>query len=203
MEQKKKFVVGVIGTQNTGKSTFIRDLIESTRGTENQFNVVGCDYRKKIEEAGLQINRNGNLECQKIICDTLIEQIDIINTKENGNWITDRSPIDAYAYSVYLMRHNPDAGVTQSALDEMLEKVKDAVKAYDAIVYIDLNKCGNVVVVDDKFRDTNIEYRIEIDEIFKDTLQKLETTIPNKVVSDIFGDRKERVDKFKEKFYIN
>ena len=28
MDGKKKFVVGVIGTQNTGKSTFIKDILE-------------------------------------------------------------------------------------------------------------------------------------------------------------------------------
>ena len=51
----------------------------------------------------------------------------------NGNYITDRSPIDAYAYSVYLMRHNPDSGVTQDALDEMLIKVCNSIVAYDKI----------------------------------------------------------------------
>lgn len=60
---KNKFVVGVIGTQNTGKSTFINDLISKFQHSHSQFITVGCDYRKKVEEAGLQINRNGNLAC--------------------------------------------------------------------------------------------------------------------------------------------
>ena len=61
-----KLVIGVIGTQNTGKSTFIKDILEKFKGTAMEFQTVGCDYRKKIEERGLKINREGNLESQKI-----------------------------------------------------------------------------------------------------------------------------------------
>lgn len=85
----------------------------------------------------------------------------------NGNYITDRSPIDAFAYTTYLFRHNPELGITQSDLDDMLEKVKSSIAIYDKIIFIDLKNCDNVEVVDDKFRDTNLEYRMEIDSIFK------------------------------------
>ena len=201
MHMNNKFIVGVIGTQNTGKSTFIKDILEKFNGTEMEFKTVGCDYRKKIEERGLQINRNGNLECQKIICDTLIEQLDIINGMGNGNYITDRSPIDAYAYSVYLMRHNPDSGVTQDALDEMLIKVCNSIVAYDKIIYIDLANCENVNVVDDKFRDTNLEYRTEIDSIFKETFALIgEDILKRRLCDSIMGSREERVEKFVDLF---
>lgn len=53
MHMNNKLVVGVIGTQNTGKSTFIKDILEKFKGTEMEFKTVGCDYRKKIEERGL------------------------------------------------------------------------------------------------------------------------------------------------------
>ena len=49
----RKLVIGVIGTQNTGKSTFIKDILEKFKRTEMEFKTVGCDYRKKIEERGL------------------------------------------------------------------------------------------------------------------------------------------------------
>ena len=48
-----KLIVGVIGTQNIGKSTFIKDILEKFKGTEMEFKTVGCDYRKKIEERGV------------------------------------------------------------------------------------------------------------------------------------------------------
>ena len=193
---EKKFVVGVIGTQNTGKSTFIRDLIGHYEGTENEFKTVGCDYRKKIEEAGLSINRKGNLAAQKIIMDTLVEQVDIIRGMPEGNYVTDRTPIDAYAYTVYLFRHNPELGITRADLDEMMAKVKKSMSGYDLIVFIDLDNCQNVEVVDDTFRDTNLEYRKEIDQIFKETIVGLRSEIFGKLDTSIFGDRNQRVDLF-------
>ncbi len=199
-------MVGVIGTQNTGKSTFINDIISIFRGTLNEFHTVGCDYREKIRKAGLQINRNGNLEAQKIILDTLVEQMDIIQQMPDGNYITDRSPIDAYAYTVYLFRHNPELGITQSDLDEMLAKVKKSIEDYDRIIYIDLDNCPNVEVVDDTLRDTNLEYRAEIDSIFKEILALLGLNGSGKLNQDIKGGRDARVNQFLEmeggNFYV-
>ena len=199
-------MVGVIGTQNTGKSTFINDIINTFRGTLNEFHTVGCDYREKIRKAGLQINRNGNLEAQKIILDTLVEQLDIIQQMPDGNYITDRSPIDAYAYTVYLFRHNPELGITQSDLDEMLAKVRKSIEGYDRIIYIDLDNCPNVEVVDDTLRDTNLEYRAEIDSIFKEILSLLGLRGSGKLNQDIKGGRDARVNQFLEmeggNFYV-
>lgn len=193
---KDKFVVGVIGTQNTGKSTFIKDLMARFKDTDNAFKTVGCDYRRKIEEAGLHINRNGNIECQKIICDTLIEQLDIISRLPNDNYITDRSPIDALAYTIYLLRHSPESNVTQKDIDEMYAKVKDSIRTYDLVLYIDLDNCDNVQVEDDRFRDTNLEYRREIDSIFKEIIKELGEDISGKLNSNIRGTREDRVNQF-------
>ena len=191
-------MVGVIGTQNTGKSTFINDIISAFEGTLNEFHTVGCDYREKIRKAGLQINRKGNLEAQKIILDTLIEQMDIIKQMPDGNYITDRSPIDAYVYTVYLFRHNPELGITQNDIDEMFNKVKKSIEGYDRIIYIDLDNCGNVEVVDDTLRDTNLEYRAEIDSLFKETFRNLGEALDGKLNSEIKGTREMRVNQFLE-----
>lgn len=194
-----KFVIGVIGTQNTGKSTFIKDILEKFKGTEFEFKTVGCDYRKKIEEKGLKINRNGNLESQKIIFDTLVEQLDIIGKMPAGNYITDRSPLDAYVYTCYLWKYGT-IDVEQSDLDDMFSKLCDAMRRYDKIIFLDLDKCANVDVVDDKFRDTDLEYRKEIDQLFKGVLEILEGNgvLKGKVERGIFGTRDERVELFLE-----
>lgn len=49
----------------------------------------------------------------------------------------------------------------------MFAKVKKSIDGYDRIIYIDLDNCPNAEVVDDTLRDTNLEYRAEIDSIFK------------------------------------
>ena len=173
-------------------------MLETFKGTPMEFKTVGCDYRKKIEEKGLKINRNGNLESQKIIFDTLVEQLDIIDGMPDGCYITDRSPIDAYVYTKYLKEHNPDLGITDSDLETMFTKLCAEIGRYDKIVFLDLDKCGNVEVVDDKFRDTNREYRREIDLLFKDVLLKLVLAGLVSASNAVYGTRPERVGRFIE-----
>jgi len=196
-KNRKKFVVGVIGTQNTGKSTFIRDILYEFSETSMEFKTVGCDYRKKIEEAGLSINRNGNLKSQRVIMDTLLEQLDmIVNEMPSGNYIMDRTPIDAYVYTIYLKRHNPELGITDKDLDDFLRNVVESMPKYDRIIFFDLDDCMNIDVVDDKFRDTDLDYRREIDAIFKEVVQQVDR---NKIVfRGIKGTREERVEAFLE-----
>ena len=124
--------------------------------------------------------------------------MDIIKQMPNGNYITDRSPIDAYVYAVYLFRHNPELGIVQKDIDEMLAKVKKSIVGYDRIIYIDLDNCGNVEVVDDTLRDTNLEYRAEIDSLFKETFRNLDDALDGKLNSEIKGTREMRVNQFLE-----
>ena len=196
----KKLVVGVVGTQNTGKSTFIRDILEKFKGTPMEFKTVGCDYRKKIEERGLKINREGNLESQIIIFYTLVEQLDIIDGMPNGCYLTDRSPIDAYVYTKYLKEHRPELGITDADLLNMYSRLLCEIGRYDKIVFLDLENCSNVEVVDDKFRDTNLAYRKEIDLLFKETLLRLmcDGELAGKVCNSISGTREARVNRFIE-----
>lgn len=197
---KNKIVIGVVGTQNTGKSTFIKDVIEKFSGTPMEFKTVGCDYRKKIEERGLKINRNGNLESQKIIFDTLVEQLDIIDGMPDGCYITDRSPLDAFVYTKYLKEHNPELGITHEDLQIMYTRLCTEMQRYDKIIFLDLNRCADIKVVDDKFRDTDVAYRREIDLLFKETLFYLSAhgIFDGKIIGDICGTREERVSKFIE-----
>lgn len=191
-----KLTIGVVGTQNTGKSTFIKDVLEKFKGTPMEFRTVGCDYRKKIEERGLRINREGNLESQKIIFNTLVEQLDVIGGMPDGCYITDRSPVDAYVYTKYLKEHSPSLGITDGDLRTMFARLCVEMPRYDKIVFLDLNNCADVSVVDDKFRDTDPEYRREIDLLFKETLLKLVLSGAVRVSDSIYGTRDERIGKF-------
>ena len=76
-----------------------------------------------------------------------------------------------------------------------VEKAKDG---YDRIIYIDLDNCGNVEVVDDTLRDTNLEYRAEIDQLFKETFNKLDEALDGKLNLEIKGTREMRVNQFLE-----
>lgn len=192
---KNKYLIAVVGTQNTGKTTFIKDLMDyySNNSLFHPFSTNTVDYRKKIEDEGLEINRNGNLRCQKIIFNCLAQSVfEAVMDDNVTNFVSDRSVIDAYVYTKYLYFHKPELGITQDDLDCMYEKLKKIVKLYDQIIYIPLKECGDVKVVDDKFRDTDLEYRRTIDELFNSVLMDLNLRVENR----IHGNRNERLMRF-------
>ena len=195
MNWPKKFLCTVIGSQNTGKSTFINDVIEkySNNQVYEPFITTQATYREIIKEKNLQINREGNLESQRIIFDNLVDQlVSAIRNPDMKNVIFDRSPIDALAYTVYLK----DKGkIEQSAIEQMVEEMTRFVRMYDSIVYVPLSECENVKVVDDKFRDTDLVYRAYVDNLFRKAIDLLDDIDREKVV-EIYGDREERVKMF-------
>ena len=163
---KNKCIVGVFGTANTGKTTFINDLVEKTSSLEDpleRWTVFGKNYRDEITKRGLKINREGNEECQQIIHDVLVGNIiDAVNCKEPGNYIMDRTIIDSFVYTYWhykfgTVKINPDT------IDRMWNQTVKYAKMFDILVYIPLKDCENIAVVDDKFRDVNYEYRKQID----------------------------------------
>ena len=195
--KNSKFLCTVIGSQNTGKSTFIKDVINtySKISLYEPFVTDECDYRKIIEEKKLNINREGNLESQRIIFDCLSQQV--INSIRNPNFknvIFDRSPIDALVYTIYLQQQGK---VSEEAIDQMKYEVSKFVQLYDAIIYIPLSCCKDIKVVDDKFRDTDLEYRRYVDKLFSDVLNELDIDEDGKLI-EIYGNRQERLEMFHE-----
>jgi len=190
-----KYLVTVIGSQNTGKSTFISDIIKKYENNPifEPFVTDKCDYRKVIEEKNLSINREGNIESQRIIFNCLADQV--INSIRNllyKNVIFDRSPIDALVYTMYLYDQHK---VTKEDIKQMSYEMNKYSSLYDTIIYIPLSKCEDIKVVDDKFRDTDLEYRRYVDMLFQKALVFLDRDTYKKVI-EIYGTREERVERF-------
>ena len=168
--EDRKLIVAVFGTANTGKSTLIEDIVNyeenKKRDADKQWTLFGKDYRQIISERGLKINRDGNEECQQVIHDTLLQNIiDAVNEPFLKRIIMDRTILDSFAYTYW---HNKfgKGGISQSTIEKMWYQVVKFSSVFDALMYIPLNKCNDIEVVDDKFRDTNLEYRKQIDTIF-------------------------------------
>ena len=196
---KHKFLCAVIGSQNTGKSTFIKDVIRkySDNSIYEPFVTSDCDYRKIIEEKHLSINREGNLESQRIILDCLVKQvIDTIKDPNCNNVIFDRSPIDAFVYSKYL---NDKGKIDNESIEQMSYEMYKFSSLYDGIIYIPLNECNDIKVVDDKFRDTDLEYRAYVDKLFSESINLLDETTRDNVY-EIYGSREQRLEMFYENF---
>lgn len=197
-----KFMCAVIGSQNTGKSTFIKDIIDKYANNEiyEPFVTDPIDYRKVIESKNLKINREGNLESQRVIFDCLADQtINAIRKPQLKNVIFDRCPLDSLVYTMYLFDMKK-GGVAQQDIDQMISEMKRFIRLYDAVLYIPLEKCENVEVVDDKFRDTDQEYRIYVDRLFKLAIDSLESIDRDKIIQ-IYGTREERLHQFYDKLH--
>lgn len=197
-----KFLCAVIGSQNTGKSTFIKDIIDKYQNNSifEPFVTDPVDYRKIIEERNLTINREGNLESQRIIFDCLSDQaIRAIRNPDFKNVIFDRCPLDSLVYTMYLFDSHK-GGVTQPDIDQMIVEMKRFIRLYDAVCYIPLDMCDDITVVDDKFRDTDLEYRQYVDKLFKKAIESLEDIDADKIV-EIYGNRQERVSMFYEQLH--
>ena len=201
-----KLIVGVFGTQNTGKSTFINDVIaESAASTPNEdtdaslsWSKYGDDYRDVIARRGLKINRNGNLESQSIIHSVLVHNImNAVNENAFKRMIMDRTVIDSFAYTYWHYKYsNADTGITKKDIERMWEQVLYLARMFDSLIWIPLSRCENVQLVDDKFRDTNVEYRQQIDDIMGAIWKRLRNEGCNMDV--IFGSRDKRVQWFLE-----
>lgn len=200
MNEDIKLIVGVFGTANTGKTTLINDIVESDvnkkRDADFQWVLFGKDYRKIISEKGLKINRNGNEECQKIIHETLLQNIlDAVNEPFFRRIIMDRTILDSFAYTYWHNRFG-NGGISKETLEKMWYQVVKFSRLFDSLLYIPLSFCKDIEVVDDKFRDTNSEYREQIDKIFYSmwlTLSK-----DGSKMDVIYGSREKRIEWFFE-----
>lgn len=84
--------IAVIGPQNTGKTTFIKDFLKEFK----HYKTTKESYRDLIEKKRLKIDRLSTEKSQKMIMDFLYDEI--TKTKYE-NIIFDRCIIDNYVYS--------------------------------------------------------------------------------------------------------
>lgn len=193
-----KKIAGVFGTQNVGKTTFVRDLVDATEGRQESWKVFGSDYRKEIGRQGLSINRNGTEESQMTIHGILLQNVvDAVSDMKCDRIIMDRTPVDSYAYTMWHNRFG-NGKISDETLNMMEQQVFRFCRMFDYLFYIPLDKCEDVEVVDDKFRDTNLEYRKQIDMIMGELYNRLSATgvLSNVFVMCLFGSRQKRVDRF-------
>jgi len=185
-------IIAVSGTQNVGKSTFIKDFLNAHK----EFATPELDYRGLILKHHLKINRDGDLRSQNIILDFIISDL----KKQTGNVILDRSCIDAYVYGLWHYLHRPvESGFTAEAIRDQYDKMREAVILYDKVLFIPLCKSKDIKIIDDRFRDTDSEYRKEIDRLFSFVIDSLGDEFKKGKIIEISGDRELRLKQADEK----
>ena len=189
--------IGISGTQNIGKSTLIADFIQKW----NMYETSEATYRDILEEKELDCNRDTTPETQTLIINHLCDQI--MHKTRDDDVITDRTPYDALAYSLYQHAKGVE-GFTEEFISNQIILAKEASSFYDIIFHIPIVKEHDIPIAEDGLRDTNPEYRVEMDNIFS----AIFSTYFNQTgpffkfgdcpaVIEIFGTKEERMEMLK------
>lgn len=183
----------VSGTSCVGKSTFINDFVEKWP----MYKVAKKSYREEAKKLGINLNKDGDVESQKLVQKILLEQIE--DNKNEKHIIYDRGPLDNLIYSIYLNAKNI-GNVDDLFIERSIQKTKQSMSAYDVIFFIPLSDKYPVEIVEDNQRDTDPIFRQEIDHLFKSVFQtyimRKDTFFPLEdvpAIIEIFGDRKSRI----------
>lgn len=146
------------GTQNIGKSTYIKDFLKEWP----MYKTPEKTYRDVIKEKGLVINESGTEESQKIILDVLVDQA--IEYSKDDNVILDRCVLDNLAYTTWLSLTDK---VSEKFLEETKDIVRETLKLYDILFFFPISKFNSIPLEQDGLRSVDPQYREEIDFIFK------------------------------------
>lgn len=185
--------IAIVGSQNTGKSTFIEDFISNWP----MYKKPEVTYRDIIDKKKLQLNQSGNRESQFAILDALCEQ-----AKDNADiefCIHDRCVIDNLAYTMWLAAKDM-GNVSPNDVTASIIQAQQALKYYDIIFFLPISAMSNIPIEERANRDTDENYRSEIDMILKafntDYTQQKGNVFPTEdcpAVIEIFGNREQRI----------
>ena len=172
--------IAVIGPQNTGKSTFVKDFLKEFP----HYITKEETYRDVIEQDGLEVNQKTSLESQRAIRDFMFGQL---RHNTEYNVVFDRCMIDNFVYTSVAY----EAGVIPKwFLDETEGMMKDTLQLID--LYLFIPTAVSVPLVDDGTRDIDKWYIDTVNNHFLrvlfDVVRKYHLNV--KVIS---GAREERI----------
>jgi predicted ATPase len=183
--------IALVGTQNSGKTTFVADFIK------NWPNYVTPEksYREILKEKNLPHSKKSTEDTQQVIMDFLAEQATQLAKDEFV--IVDRCVLDCLAYSAWL---NINGKLSDKLLDQQRILTRETLKLLDIIFFVPITKAATVEIEDDGFRETDNVFREEIDNIFKAFGQsynqgdgRIFPKDDSPAWIEIFGSREERI----------
>ncbi len=182
--------IAIIGPQNTGKSTFIDDFINS----HSEYFCPSETYRDVVAENNLEVNQKTTEKSQELIA-KFFENV--IRENKNENIIFDRSIIDNYVYSYIAYKKG---NISKDYIDNLKLRVINNLKFVDLYVLIPTTVA--VKLVDDEMRDIDVDFIDETNSVFVSFLFHLVETYKIKIFV-LSGNREDRVNKLNEKLRDN
>lgn len=160
--------IALIGTHCNGKST----LVNAIKKHWTMYKSPEKTYRDIIAEKNIKLNREGDQASQEAILDALCQQAH--DASKETHVIHDRAVTDNLAYTMYLA----DKGIVDDDefIVESILRHKDAIKKYDIVFWLPLNTGITLDDINNPNRDTDLTYRIEIDNIFSSIYESYQTS---------------------------
>ncbi len=152
--------IAIIGASGTGKTTYI----EQFRQKWPMYTIPTQTFRDIVVKDNLPINKDGNMDVQTTIRNSLVEQA--IEMTGQQYVLHNRCILDNLAYTLYLAEQ-PNTTITTQFIKETIHLVQKTVKLYDLIFYFpfDCQYISTEQVAESvrTVRDNSIEYRQSID----------------------------------------
>ncbi len=177
--------IAVIGPQNTGKSTFVKDFLKAFPA----YRTTQETYRDLVKQRGLQINQKTTEESQRAIRDFLFHQT--FDGSEQ-NILFDRCVIDNY---IYTLAQFEKGVIDEEFLKETEEIMCKSLAGLDVLVFIPT--AVSVSLVNDLLRDTNTAFVDRVNCLFIETLLEITKRSPIKIVV-VAGSREERISQIQK-----
>jgi thymidylate kinase len=147
--------VAIIGSQNSGKSHLIQEFLDKW----SMYKTPEKTYRDIIKSRNIKINQEGDETSQKTILNALIDEVQ----QAQGDFlIFDRCVVDNIAYTLWLNAHDK---VSDKFVMDSKFLALQTLKMFDILFYIPLRE--EIKIEEKDNRDTDPEFRKEIDNIFK------------------------------------
>lgn len=153
----------------------------------------------EILEDKTKLNEDGDETTQMSILNSLVDQA--IDSKRGEFVIYDRTVLDNLAYTLWLFYNDK---VSFEFADKTVSIVKNTLVFYDILFFMPISKTSPIIFKPTKNGSKDVQYREEIDNIFKSLVVRynnndaaffpFDTKEGCPAIIEIFGDRKTRIE---------
>ena len=183
--------IAISGSHSLGKSTLVQDWV--TRHPdyireEEPYRALRDWYSIEFRQASTRLHNGIQLHYNASRTNRY--------HKNTQRVIFDRAPVDYLAYSQYTANH-ATTDINDAFVMSMADTVRDSLQFLDILAFVPVSEGWPIAMEDDGIRPIDIEYRDEVDLIFKeiyrnDRFNILPTLNIPKVV-EIVGSREQRL----------
>lgn len=162
--------ISISGPANSGKTTLINEFINKWKNYKTPIK----SYRDELAKQKLTHSKQTSEETQSFILDFMIKQLE-----ENKNYehiIYDRCPLDVLVYTVQAAEQGL---VSDNFVSDTILKVRDSLSLLDIIFVLPYNK--NIPIEKNGVRETDLDYILKTDNIFKNLLNQYFTDFDSNI----------------------